>query len=268
MPESLRLAPSSQPALTEGRYRVTVTQTASIDCTIAPASLEFWVSTEQLRLGPDEVYSTYPPAMSAGLFGDCLPHIILKRKTLPWERKLAGLPEDAPWMALLVFSEEEGVGSRSLSYREAAAGRDGLYIPRLQRNWADGDEACVAIDIPRQLFAEVLPLAGELPLLAHSRQVSLDNKVTDATVQEGWFSCVVANRYPDQPKEQAGEYKKHSAHLVSLEGFEDYLTGDRSTHPLNACDTVRMFSLASWSFSVQKEPFDFAALAGKSYNFV
>lgn len=262
MEEFLTLAAACQPGITQGRYEVTVSQTANIGCEIGDARLEFYVAAERVSLDRNEIYSVYPPSMSAGVFGNCLPHIILKRKTFPWERKLKGFPADAPWVMLMVFSEEEGVTASNLTYEQALVGKEGLYIPGLEpEDTDDKTQACVVIDIPVELFEDVFPAQDELPFLAHSRGVSLYHKVTDPSVSEDWFSCVVANRYPDKPKEGDGEYKKHTGYLVSLEGFEGYLTGERDRHPIHNCRWVRMFALTCWSFSVKKEPFDFPALA-------
>lgn len=263
MEEFLRIASDYQPSLKEGRYRITVSQTSDIGCEIADAVLEVYVAMERFALDKNEVYSVYPPSMSAGFFGNCLPHVVLNRKTFPWERKLPGLPEHTPWVALLVFSEEEGVTTASLPCPEALKKVEGVYIPPVRLAEGEEKEHCTVVDIPSALFADVLAYKEELPLLAHARKVSLFNKVTDPAVSEESFCCIVANRYPDKPKEQADAYKKHTAYLVSLEGFADYLNADRDVHPICACEKVRMFVLTSWSFSVKSTPFDFPSLVQK-----
>ncbi len=42
---------------------------------------------------PEQILSSFPPANAEGAFGDRLPQIVLKRRTLPWERNPAGEPE-------------------------------------------------------------------------------------------------------------------------------------------------------------------------------
>src|ERR1700741_2339680 len=52
--------------------------------------------------------STFPPANSAGAYENRLPQIVLKRRTLPWERAAAPGKDNIPWLALVVIAEGEG----------------------------------------------------------------------------------------------------------------------------------------------------------------
>ena len=49
----------------------------------------------------------FPPPGSLGEHSNVLPHIILKRSTLPWERQADPGDKNVPWLALLLFEEEE-----------------------------------------------------------------------------------------------------------------------------------------------------------------
>jgi hypothetical protein len=105
---------------------------------------------------------------------------------------------------------------------------------------AEKENQCLMIDIPKDTFNAVVPSRSDLPYLAHCREVDMANKELRADVAEGWFSVVVANRFP-----QPGSM--NYACLVSLEGFADYLYGGT---PIPAqYSTVRMAVLASWSFT-------------------
>ena len=71
------------------------------------------VSSPRYLMPPDQILSTFPPAMAEGDFGGRLPQIALKRRTLPWERDPGGPALDAddpprPWLALVVIAEGEG----------------------------------------------------------------------------------------------------------------------------------------------------------------
>lgn len=261
MKGSLNLAPYALPPLEVGEYQVTVIQDTSIsNCKVADAVMDFAVEAEQISIAPGQVYSTYPPKGAVGTYVNCLAHLILHRRTLPWERTLPGAARGIPWVALLVFSEDEKVRVLDADYKQAVTPTQGVYIPTLNRRFGSDSEPCRFIDIPRSLFEEVLPDKSDLPYLAHARKVSLDDKVTDSQVKSEWFSCVTANRYPRIPDE-GEEAVKHSAHLVSLEGFADYIyTADRKAHPLCTCHTVRMFSLTSWEFWCARVDFDFSSL--------
>jgi hypothetical protein len=106
------------------------------------------------------------------------------------------------------------------------------------------------IDIPKEFYSIVIPSRGELKYLAHCREVDMANKELRADVAEGWFSVVVANRFP-----QPGIM--NYACLVSLEGFSEYLYGGKPI-PAEYAD-VRMAVLATWSFTalpIQGETFE------------
>ena len=84
----------------------------------------FDVVGPRFSLSPSDVAGTYPPRNGHGPFSDSLAQVVLKRRALPWERKLdaarPGGPLPAPsggnqlapgyprpWMTLLVFEEGE-----------------------------------------------------------------------------------------------------------------------------------------------------------------
>jgi|ERR1700746_2591710 hypothetical protein len=63
-------------------------------------------------LNPQDIFAVFPPPGSLGEHSNVLPHVQLKRSTLPWERQPFGWGKDVPWLALLVFHEDEiGTGS-------------------------------------------------------------------------------------------------------------------------------------------------------------
>lgn len=66
----------------------------------------FQVAGERFQLKPQDIHSVFPPDHNLGEHSNVLPHIILNRSTLPWERK-ASDDENTPWLALLVFDQEE-----------------------------------------------------------------------------------------------------------------------------------------------------------------
>jgi hypothetical protein len=110
---------------------------------------------------------------------------------------------------------------------------------------------CRVIDLPPAVFTDTLPKAAELPLLAHCRQVETEHKEILDLEEEGWFSIVVANRFPKTEG-------RNIVHLVSLESFKDYLP-DGSRSPANY-ERVRLISLASWFFTATRERGSFVSL--------
>src|SRR5690348_10866531 len=107
-----------------GRHRLTTRVDASFSGGTGALSSErqFDVGGPRYTLAPDEVASVIPPRNASGAFAGTLPQIVLGRRTLPWERSLGApassgaspapgdppaIAGDAPWLALLVFSEPE-----------------------------------------------------------------------------------------------------------------------------------------------------------------
>ena len=147
-----------------------------------------------LTLDKEEVYSVYPPENAYGLFETTLPHMVLRRKTLPWERRM-DIP-DAPWLALLLFSEKEDVSLESLDVSEAFSERPDTYCPVKQKEGYETGTACMALDVSAELFCRVCPTAEELALLAHARCVNRDHKPAGRTFQEEWVSVLTCSRLP------------------------------------------------------------------------
>src|SRR5882672_9886536 len=97
-----------KPVLPGGDYRIKVEQAVSLDGLPFEAIRDFSVGGERFTLPPTAIRAVFPPEGSLGEHGNTLPHLILDRATLPWERSPDGLDDKArPWLVLLVFSGEE-----------------------------------------------------------------------------------------------------------------------------------------------------------------
>jgi len=258
MVEKIRFAQRSEPPLRAGSYRIEVEPVSSIDCRLASEITDITVSTERFQLPPDQIYSVYPPREAIGSYSECLPHIVLNRRTLPWERTLLEEHTTMPWVALLVFDETEEVQAVEGTCGEALLTAPGIFVPDIElQSYENPDAACTYINIPADLLEEILPYREALSLLSHAKGVSLDDKVTDASVTDNWFATIVSNRYCLQPEDDAHTIR-HTACLVSLEGYEALLQDKESRRAALAdCTHARMIVLANWSFSMAKAAFDF-----------
>ncbi|HEY1280557.1 MAG TPA: hypothetical protein VGF22_12855, partial [Acidimicrobiales bacterium] len=101
-----------KPPVTAGSYELHGTQPMD-GITVGEHVADVIVSSPRYTMPPDQILSTFPPAMAEGDFGGRLPQIALKRRTLPWERIPGGPPLGAndpprPWLALVVIAEGEG----------------------------------------------------------------------------------------------------------------------------------------------------------------
>lgn len=256
-----------QPALLSGAYQAEISQSisAGTDQAEYKAVQSFTVTGPRLALDPNDLFTAYPPDQSTGDWREYLPHLVLNRRTLPWERTIDDSPvsggtEALPWLAALLFDPDElrspdgpdpGVTAQS-PIRSFTIGLDELLQPPAGTLGPQFSPAAVAelkateagsrfsvIDVAAGAFRGLLPGSQELPFLAHARQVDVADKALQSANPEGWFSVVVANRLPNPGA-------LNIAHLVSLEGFGGYLDGKGS---LDGIQWVRLVSLSGWSFT-------------------
>jgi hypothetical protein len=247
----------------------TLTSTAGASLSQAPsATAQFWISAPRFALDPSEIQSLFPPANSSGHYDLTLANIVLKERSLPWEREVEPNSPNTPWLALLVFAEDEillpGSATGLTNPTRASSCAVSEFIKSTDPTILDlnlpaqpGDPAtCQTIQISTATFDTIVPRIDDLPWLAHVRQVNTDNKTTAQAIGNGWFSVVIANRFPT---ESSGTAARYIAHLVSLEGYADYLTDTPPTWPTGVT-TARLVSLASWTFQSRPDGLDFTAL--------
>ncbi len=268
-----------RPGLSVGDYEISVKPSLSVKgsnkSTDLPTLLkqEFSIASERFVLNPADISTVFPPAGSVGDHSNVLPHLILKRSTLPWERKADPAdPRDSslPWLALLIFedsptekpvtklltvaqlqtpnataptaandpSQLQGTASfpkilASTSTAKEATGK--LKLERGQKM----DEVVTVIDVKMKVLAGLLPAREDLSLLAHVRQ-GIDDT---ANLIGEELAVIIGNRLPKQGV-------RSIVHLVSLENLYGTNGFYLSLNP-NAPDTqlVRLVSLKAWSFS-------------------
>jgi hypothetical protein len=203
--------------LPAGTYRVHADQQVSAPgATTQSMDADLEVTAPRFSLPADQVLSTFPPNQGQGEFSSRLPQIVLKRRTLPWEREMDGdpsktstLPRDLPWLALVVLADAEAELRTARPIAECVTpgvvlgGRDDAPV---------GDCIVVTERVVRQVF----PAKDELPLLSHVRRVDLSDTELALGDDDGWMAVVLANRLP-----QPGV--RYQACLVSLEGQYDAL---------------------------------------------
>ncbi|HEX7117669.1 MAG TPA: hypothetical protein VF212_02720 [Longimicrobiales bacterium] len=290
------------PSLKDGQYTVEVGQTLKVDedqtgrdggRTDIPAEPGARVSQRFIVRGPRfavdaaDVHRVFPPRNGVGAYDAYLPMVVLNKRALPWERELR-LPVDGadayPWLALLVFTEDElldpapggdgqsGGGAMVNPTRVATLPLDQVAVARVGGRptkgppagtlgptltlEADEDPAaiqCNVIEISAETFAALVPSLEDLRYLAHVRRVSMEHKEPLASKHEGWYSVVLANRFAVPPAGPGAAGRRNIVHLVSLEGFEDYLRPDGPTRP-DGFERVRLISLLGWSYTCLSDP--------------
>lgn len=247
------------------------------------ARIEFVVQGERFSLNPKDIDSLYPPYGSLGDFSSVLPHIVLNRSTLPWERKVHEDADEAiPWMALLVFNEEdlapvnpEGVQPTEKDKQLATAGytftmqqmqgatqqqkfkdiiKDNPVFASTSMNWptlqpdvADDLTEPVTVIFPtRQVLEPLLAATSDLKLLAHVRHEEVSSGTTPPASDPAEQAVIIANRLPRGRADSI-------VHLVSLEhryAWDDTKKeGKFDFRGAKSTDLIPLISLKTWRFS-------------------
>ncbi len=151
-----------------------------------------------------EVFGVFPPPNSSGPFAARLAQIVLKRRTLPWERSGGSA---SPWLALVVLAEAEAT---FLSNVDAPLAYTTGKAPSSLPPGAVAD----CIEVNQTVIDRAFPSLEELEVLAHVREV--DTSASEYADEDGFVAVVLSNRLPLPGT-------KYGAYLVSLEGQSDAL---------------------------------------------
>ncbi|MFD1546277.1 hypothetical protein [Nonomuraea guangzhouensis] len=230
-----------RPALKSGAYHIAVEQKVIIGSTsdTFAATGDFTIAGERFTLAPSAVKQVFPPDGSLGEHSTALPHIVLNRPTLPWERDPGGPgSQPPPWLALLVFSDDERPQPTVVTLAD---------LPAVQReSHQSPTDPVTVIDVPKALLADLLPAYDDLRYLAHVR--SGDGPDT---------AVVVAARLP-------APGVSTTVHLVSLEGRFHVPEGARTpVFDYGQAAAVRLVTLASWRFACVDDAYTFGRMAGR-----
>ena len=245
------------PPIKDGHYSITLEQTVtgtgiSEDNKFSSATYNFSILGPRFTLPPDDIHAVFPPAGSLGEHSNTFPHIVFNRSTLPWERNVDNETQ-APWLALLLFDEQEAPKSSEqasdspnklsiITYKQLKASvQDGIKVPSLQekntnkKDLDHDDDKITVIDVQWQTLKPILPSLEELKWLAHVRKTTVTDKKGKVIEEER--AVIFGDRLPKAGIQSA-------VHLVSLENFyanqEDTYKND---------DLIRLVSLKSWRFA-------------------
>lgn len=224
---TFRLYDSVDPALTAGRYtlrsRVNVEAPdgdgGQADLPVEGLDTVINVTAPRFRLPPDQALQVFPPANSEGAYEERLPQIVLKRRTLPWDRAAAPVGtkfhgqrvlDRTPWLALVVIAEGEGQIVHDAEWRDCVT-------PGLQLE-GDADVARASyLSVPKSSIEKLFPTVDDLSLLTHVREVNLDDTELAMGDDDGFLTVVIANRMPQFDRENCRP-KAYTACLINLEG--------------------------------------------------
>jgi hypothetical protein len=221
------------PNVQAGRYELHGTQPMD-GITVGEHAADVIVSSPRYNMPPDQILSTFPPAMAEGDFGGRLPQIALKRRTLPWERDPGGpalVQNDPPrpWLALVVLAEGEGALSPDPA-PVAQCVTPGVTLPHPE----DADSPTgYYLTVTETVVNQTFPTVEDLPLLVHVREVDIADTELANGDDDGWLAIVLANRLPlAAPKidpvsgQTVSAPVRYLACLINLEGQVDALPTD------------------------------------------
>jgi hypothetical protein len=263
------------PALKAGDYRFDVSQTMtakkgtqSVDAGAVPVEdlqTHVTVTAPRYQLPPDQVLSTYPPAGTEGAYGSRLPQIVIKRRTLPWERGLripdghggeVDVDESTPWLALVLIAE--GEAELRLNQDVGACVSAGVHLDG-EPDVAKGN--CLVVR--ESILEKILPSRKDVPLLAHARQVDIHDTELMMGDDDGFLSVVISNRLPVAGVDADGNEVpvKYLACLINLEGqFHRLIPEAPAPH-----DHIAMFTDVRY-LAVEPAVFDHVVSGGLESN--
>tara|TARA_R110002167_G_scaffold63321_27_gene178948 strand:+ start:1260 stop:3299 length:2040 start_codon:yes stop_codon:yes gene_type:complete len=195
------------------------------DLRVDQENVHLRIRSPRYLLPPDQILSTYPPANSFGSYGSRLPQVVIKRRTLPWERRLEGAPAKTPWFALVLIAEGEAKLETSVDVENCVTA--GVELEGL-KEVAKGN--CLVAK--KSLINRVFPTKRDLDLLAHAREVDIQDTELMMGDDDGFLAVVISNRLPLPGKDEEGNDApvKYLACLINLEGQYDVLL-NRSPDP-------------------------------------
>jgi hypothetical protein len=140
------------------------------------------VVAPRFTMPPEQVLSTFPPAQSRGAYSTRLPQIVLRRRTLPWERPHSA-SDARPWVALVLLAEGEGE-------LVPDAPVDQCVTPQAPLTGPNDVPKGAYVEVPQSVVNAVFPTQEDLGLLAHVRRsTSTTRSSPSATTTAGSPSC-------------------------------------------------------------------------------
>jgi hypothetical protein len=252
-----------EPALKDGEYTIEVTQDVSLlgeESGGLPTNLTetvsktIYVAGERFSIGSKNIFKQFPPPNNTGDYSNVLPHIVLTRSTLPWERS-TGDGGSTPWMYLFVYDDDDIEQGYVKKLKASSAtinqvfeiGSSSNSSPTIPLTTEPGDESTegilattaldvIKIDIDWLTTHNIFPTADELKLLTSVRKNDIKGVDTEHAI------CM-ANRMPKRGV-------KTYASLISLEGRLGTVDDSPAYQEQGVTDGFTSFvTLAQWSFS-------------------
>jgi len=252
----IELRDHHRPPVRSGDYTLTIAQSIITQGALRDSKTvtqKFSVHGPRFALSPQDVIAVHPPSGSLGDYSATLPHALLARSTLPWERSPDGVKREAdvpdlpPWLVLLLVreNEEKYVAGAGDAKQPNPTGVQTCTLKELRQKVAftpergeDESDPVAFIEVDRSFLERTLPACDRLHLLAHVRSVQQPQGCSE-------FAVLLCPRTP-QPT------ARNTVHLVSLE--RRYATEDRLAPEFGDPPRVRLVCLKTWQFHCTDHP--------------
>lgn len=264
--EEICFSESCLPLLQSGNYQLTAWLDGKELGKSQTNSQTIEVKGPRFSLNPQDILGVCPAPGVKGNYETVLPQVMLRRKSLPWERSIhpSGLTavrrdgrakKENPWLYVFLLAGDEIVPVQTMAAKDAVTPPEGVFFPHLTLEGDEGKEPVSYIDVDAGLFADIFPGKEELCYLAHARKTSEENirRAVKHETQEDWYAVVMGNRLP----QSSSQGMINSAYLVSVEGYESWWKGGGGN-----CKKVRLIVLHHWQFESVPQQYHWKELFG------
>jgi hypothetical protein len=232
---------------------------------VAPYEGHVRIDSPRFVMPPDQILSTFPPANAEGAFENRLPQIVLKRRTLPWDRRAeADAPDAMPWLALVVIAEGEGQLSGETPVAQCLTpGEPPLHGP------ADVPTSTF-LAVSQTVLDAVFPTTEDVALLSHVRQVDPSDTELSLGDDDGFLAVVMANRLPQYHRSTGADDPdrpvRYLACLINLEGQLKYLPRPTPLH-LSFDAVVNVQNLAALATPIDTDHYVMGGISARTTTF-
>jgi hypothetical protein len=217
-----------------------------------PNEVQVLIDGPRVQLNADDIAGVYPAPGSEESSDEFLPHIALKRRTLPWERFGVDLDNANPWLAVVVFKESElkATTSKNPANPPPKGEPQPASVSQIQAMDPAGfnilspqlgnSTQLTVLYVRNDIWNSARPAQQDLKFLTHIRRTSNAAASSDAAI-------VISNRLPDAgPVNSTDKPEMHTACVISLEGRSDLMN-----RPSNN-DVAALVVLHHWKFRPSK----------------
>lgn len=264
--EKICFSESCLPVLQSGSYQLTAWLDGKELGKSQICSQTIEMKGPRFTLSPEDILGVCPAPGVKGNYETVLPQVMLRRRSLPWERSIhpCGLTavrkdgkakKENPWLYVFLLAGDEIVPVQSMAAKDAILPPEGVFFPHLMLEEDEGKEMVSYIDVDAGLFESIFPAEEELCYLAHARKKGEGNanRAVKNEMQEEWYSVAIGNRLP----QSSSQGMINCAYLVSVEGYESWWKGGGKS-----CKKVRLIVLHHWQFESVPQQYHWEELFG------